>query len=326
MHSIIFRSLVLLLVSFSGCGKNPPTPGVVSEVAPPEVEVSPDDFAKEMGIPLASTGRTVAESDFQYYDMVVDIFRRSQSLPVLGAYEPSYAAALGVGQAEAKDIFASLSGLEFAVVSLDGIPYKAQLISGGREAYVGGSYKTTPPGNYRLDPVMRSAKYDNGSGVPTRGLLPFPWLRSAKYQNSRMYWGLWMFGGYFFHSTTHYWQLGVPASMGCVRQPYPDAMENFTLAQSHRAMIRVHKIGSTKAYDRLREITSVAWVLPKLRVNQVRVDESIQDIGREVVSLGHAWRDPQTGTPGVPVWPRCGPVGCFTVWGKSQPLGPLADF
>lgn len=314
-------SFLVVMLAVPGCGREPPAPVMDPE---PEAEVSPEEFAQEMELPLSSSGRTVKEADFKNYNMVVDIFRKSRTLPVLGSYDPSYAAALGTSQSEAQEIFSTLAGFEFAIVSLNGRPYKVQLISGGREAYVDGSYKTTPPGNYRLDPVLRSAKIVNENGSTTRAQIPYPWLRSQKYQNSRMYWGLWIFGGYFFHSTTHYWQLGVPASMGCVRQTYPDSMENFSLAQNYRAMIRIHKIGSTKAYDRLREVTSVAWVLPRLRENQTRVSESIIDFGKEVVTLGHAWRDPATGSPGVPVWPRCGSVGCFSVWGKKQP-GLLPD-
>lgn len=309
-------SFLIVMLAIPGCGREPPSPVIDPE---PEAEITPEQFAQEMGLPLDSSGRTVKEADFKNYTMVVDIFRKSRSLPVLGSYDPSYASALGTSQSEAEKIFDSLARLEFAVVSLNGSPHKVQLISGAREAVVDGSYKTTPPGNYRLDPVLRSAKIVSENGTSTRAQIPYPWLLSQKYQNSKMYWGLWIFGGYFFHSTTHYWQLGVPASMGCVRQPYPDAMENFSLAQKYRAMIRIHKIGSTKAYDRLREIATVAWVLPQLRENQRRVDESIVDFGKEVVTYGHAWRDPATGAPGTPVWPRCGSVGCFSVWGKKQP-------
>jgi len=307
-------SFMIIMLAVPGCGREPPTPVITPE---PEAEISPEEFAQEMGLPLDASGRTVKESDFGKYNMVVDIFRKSRSLPVLGSYDPSYASALGTSQSEAEKIFDTLAKLEFAVVSLHGNPYKVQLISGAKEAVVDGSFKTTPPGNYRLDPVLRNAK--------TRSQIPYPWLLSRKYQNSKMYWGLWIFGGYFFHSTTHYWQLGVPASMGCVRQPYPDAMENFSLAQDYRAMIRIHKIGSQKAYDRLREVTPVAWVLPRLLESQKRVDETISDMGKEVVTYGHAWRDPSTGKPGEPVWPRCASENCFSVWGKKEPgLSPEA--
>lgn len=326
IRTLLFSFLVLTLLADSGCDQASPKANP-SAVDPREV--TPDEFAVEMGLSKDAGSRVVPKSDFGDYSMVVDIFRWSRSLPVLGEYDSDYQDLLVPPSvptqdrdAEARRIFGELSNLEFAVVSLSGAPYKAQVISGALEGYAEGSYKSTPAGNFRLDPIRYSVSVTEEDGADSREQIPFPWLRSAKYGNSRMYWGLWIFGGYFFHSTSHYWQLGRRASMGCIRQPFPDAMENFQLAQDHRAMIRIHPIGSTAAYNRLREITKVAWVLPRLRQNDARVKESIQDIGREVVTLGHAWRDPATGSPGVPVWPRCGPIGCFKVWGKKEPWSP----
>jgi hypothetical protein len=57
--------------------------------------------------------------------------------------------------------------------------------------------------------------------------LPWPWIRSSKYEDSPMYWGINIRGGFYIHSTPHYGNLGRPASMGCVRASLPDAMEVF---------------------------------------------------------------------------------------------------
>lgn len=318
--------LALTLLALPACGDKQSSLKSPGAVGDEEQEITPDEFATEMGLSKESSNRTVPKSEFKNYSMVVDIFRSSRTLPVLGEYDSSYQDLLvppsvppANRDAEARKTFSSLSKLEIAVVSLDGTPYKAQVISGGLEGYVNGSYKTTPPGNYRLDPIRYSVNVNEVDALDSKELIPYPWLRSQKYGNSRMYWGLWIFGGYFFHSTSHYWQLGRRASMGCIRQSFPDSMENFQLAQDYRAMIRIHPIGSTAAYDRLREITRVSWVLPRILHNDTRVQESIQDIGREVITLGHAWRDPATGMPGIPVWPRCGAIGCFKIWGKKEP-------
>jgi hypothetical protein len=50
-----------------------------------------------------------------------------------------------------------------------------------------------------------------------------------------MYWGLQIHGGYFIHSSPHYGNLGKPASMGCVRASFPDAMELFELVANVHA-------------------------------------------------------------------------------------------
>jgi hypothetical protein len=135
-----------------------------------------------------------------------------------------------------------------------------------------------------------------------------------------MYWGLWLFGGYFMHSTTHYGELGRPASMGCIRQSYPDAMELFALAQRYRSMVRVHPIGSQQAYDRFREVADFAWTLPRLDENLQRIRAYIAYAKTdEIVGVGHAWVDPATGKPGAPAWPECGQLDCFEIWGKKPP-------
>jgi hypothetical protein len=154
----------------------------------------------------------------------------------------------------------------------------------------------------------------------------FPWLRSAKFNNSQMYWGLWIFGGYFIHSTPHYGQLGAPASMGCIRQTFPDSMELFKLRQKYPGMIRIHKIGSQAAITRFNELTNVAWVLPRIDKNMKQIREYIAFRGTTEMNIqGHAWINPATGTPGPIDWPNCGPVDCFKVWGRKPNSALTSD-
>jgi hypothetical protein len=188
---------------------------------------------------------------------------------------------------------------------------------------VDGGYKTTPPGNYRLSAIAYEKTIEGTDGTRSKKFIPYPWLRSRRYNNSQMYWGVWIFGGYFMHSTTHYGELGRPASMGCIRQSYPDAMELFRQVLRYPAMIRIHPIGSQQAYDRLRTITTPTWVLPRLEQNLSQIRAYIDYADSEEISvLGHAWVDPARGRPGTPNWPNCGPVDCFKIWGKKPPANP----
>ncbi len=317
------RSLILLFAVFTlaGCGKE-------KAESSAEREVTPEEFAQEMGLDMNPSERRVPIEDFNQYPLVVDVFRRSPENPVLGAFNPGYVDLLvPAGShtpeervAEAERIFRDLADREFAVVSVNGSPYKAQIISGGLEARAAGGFRTTPAGNYKLD-IRQFTKRIPVSGGGTRSAtVDFPWLRSRTYGNSIMYWGLWMFGGYFIHSTTHYGQLGERASMGCIRQAYPDAMELFQLRQQYRGLIRVHKIGSPEAVARFHEITSHAWALPRLHQNLTRILDYVEYAGKtEIVTQGHAWIDPATGSPGTVQWPDCGPVDCFQIWDRKLP-------
>jgi len=105
---------------------------------------------------------------------------------------------------------------EFAIVTENGKIRRAFLVSTSMPG------KAPARGYHRLE-------------VETIGGVPWPWHRSIKYQNSPMYWGLQIHGGYFIHSSPHYGNLGKPASMGCVRASFPDAMELFELVANVHA-------------------------------------------------------------------------------------------
>lgn len=352
----------------------------VSSTAPGEnQEISPDDFAREFGLPLGEDEpfspdlglakeipqtRTVSPEHFGDYRVNVDVFRRSTNRPVLGEFRDAYIPLLvpndeGLSPeqrtAAAKKIFSGLATQEFAVASLDGVPFKAYIISGAVEQKVpvvvkdanGNrvidpatnrpkvrmSMKFTPPGNYRLDPIAIDRKLKNASGKSVVVPIAFPWIRSRAYNNSQMYWGLWIKGGYFIHSTPHYGELGRPASMGCIRQSFPDAQELFKLVvdDGMSAMIRIHAVGSTEAVTRLQEITSdpraaakdMGWIVGQLAENQRKIRESIRYFGSELNIVGHSWMDGE-GKPAATTWPTCGdfegsPVDCFKAWVVKKP-------
>lgn len=316
-----FFGVVLLLAGLGGCG------GDTANVVDPE-EATPQQMAEELGVPNEPGSRAVKPADFSRYSLVVDVFRRSAALPVLGAFDPKYVDVLappGSGTSEerlarAQADFKDLAAREFATVSVDGTLRKAQIISGALEGYAEGGFRTTPPGAYKLDILRYAKKVRDPDGTTTTRQVDFPWIRSEKFGNSIMYWGLWIFGGYFIHSTTHYGFLGRPASMGCIRQAYPDAMELFRLRQDHLGMIRIHPVGSRQAYERLREIASPEWTLTRLAESRRNIDAYVDYADRtEIAVPGHAWIDPATDKPTKVVWPECGPVDCFAVWGREKP-------
>jgi hypothetical protein len=328
--SPVFRP-IFFAAAFSlgglGCGSDSDAPPVRND----DVEISPEEFALELGLEPDSGPRVIRPENFPDFPLVVDIFRRSSKLPVLGEFRDEYIDLLATDRTAPADAraetarkrFADLATREFAIVSLRGQPQRAQIISGGLEGYAEGGFKTTPPGNYRLSAIAYEKTVDLPDGSRAKKFIPYPWLRSRRYNNSQMFWGLWIFGGYFMHSTTHYGELGRPASMGCIRQTYPDAMELFRQAQRYPAMIRIHPIGSQQAYDRVREIGGVAWALPRLEQNLAQIRAYVAYAKNdEIVNLGHAWIDPSTGRPSTPAWPNCGPVDCFEVWGKKPPTNP----
>ena len=315
-----------LMLAAGGCGSGERGDGMALDQSEGP-EVTPEETARELGVPNEPGSRTVKESEYGKYSLVVDVFRWSPSNPVLGAFDPRYVDILvppGGSPtdrlAKAQAIFKSLAGKEFAVISVDGVVRKAEIISGALEAYAEGGYRTTPPGSYKLDILRYTKKIPNGDGTTRSAAVDYPWIRSEKFGNSIMYWGLWIFGGYFIHSTTHYGHLGNRASMGCIRQAYPDAMELFKLRQSHLGMIRIHKIGSQEAIDRFHAITTVEATLPRLAANLKNIQLYMDYAGTtEIAVQGHAWVDPATGKPGTVSWPNCGPVDCFEIWGRKMP-------
>ena len=342
-------------------------------------EISPDDLARELGLPVKDGDpfgsnfgfskdipqtRVVPPENFKDFRVTVDIFRISSKNPVLGLFSENDVDALvpDAGEmtpeertAEAEKRFKLLKKREFAVLSVDGVPKKAYLISAAVEKEVevivrdaNGdpvidpatgkpmtklSYKLTPSGNFRLDPLAYDKKLKRADGTVAKSVVAFPWLRSQSYGNSQMFWGFWIKGGYFIHSTPHYGELGRPASMGCIRQSFPDAQELFKLLVEDDlpGMIRLHAIGADESVSRLNELTSVPskdrnWILGQLYGNYRKIRETIQYYGSELEIVGHAWLS-ENRTPSEVTWPNCGqfennPVDCFTTWLVKKPKNP----
>jgi hypothetical protein len=341
-------------------------------------EASPEDLAKELGLPQTDDEpfqegngisksvpqtRVVAPEHFKDFRVNVDIFRRSVKRPVLGEFRDEYTAVLvpdaaamtpEARTAEAKERFENLAGREFAIASLDGVPFKAYIISGAIEQKVSVavkdaegnvmkdpttgakmtrlSMKSTPPGNYRLDALAYDKKFKQPDGKFVTAPVAFPWVRSEAYHNSQMYWALWIKGGYFIHSTPHYGELGRPASMGCIRQSFPDAQELFKLMveQNMTGMIRIHAIGSNEAVNRLQEVSlapskDINWVLGQLQSNYENIRASIKYYDTTELNIaGDSWLDEVTSKPAATTWPTCGdvngnPIDCFKTWGVRKP-------
>ncbi len=393
-----------LLSSLSLTADASPTPNPAPSRAPTDgfqdgadQEPSPEDVAREFGLPVddgdefgsqfGAAGfsknipatRVVPRENFKDFRVNVDIFRKSTKRPVLGEFRDEYIDILAPAsdggsdderRTAAERAFKILAGKEFSLLSIDGVPTKAYIISGAIEANVNvtatdkngkairdpethrivtrKSMKSTPPGNYRLDPLVKERSVTNGNGFYKTADLAYPWIRSSKYGNSQMFWGLWIKGGYFIHSTPHYGELGRPASMGCIRQSFPDAMDLFKLLveENMSGMIRIQRMGSKAAVSRLREAIvdseyeapadaplyespkdpakDMSWVVAQLRESAAKIDQTKKYYGSEIEILGHAWIDEVTAKPASTVWPSCGaidqsPIDCFVPFKVRKP-------
>ncbi len=323
---------ILSFVLF-GCGKDDsPAPEALDEVlteSPVDPnESTPEELAKQLGLEMASTNRKVPASQFKDYPLVVDIFRSSASRPVAGAFRESYVDQLVPDRSLppqyrlelARKRFANAAAQEFAITSIHGKIRKFQIVSTAIEAEARGGFRTTPSGNFKLDAIAYQKRVLQPDGTRPLMLVLFPWLKSATYDNSPMYWGLWLFGGYFMHSTPHYGQLGTRASMGCIRQAFPDAIELFRLRQYYRGMVRIHPIGSEQAVRRFQELSTTERLLQEIGREKQKIRDYIAfNRSTEVHSNGHTWIDASTRQPNLIDWPNCGPIDCFTIWGMRVP-------
>jgi lipoprotein-anchoring transpeptidase ErfK/SrfK len=340
--------------------------------------------------------RLITPDHFGEYKIVVDVFRQSAKRPVLGKFESNYVDATTGPSKEnnpkfrarsAKARFEKLANTEFLVVSeVDDRgfvhPIKANLISGaiesplveeirkGDELQYGPDKKvltqknmiSTPNGNFKLSVVQHAHYLKSRDGTMTKdGDFDWPFRTSSRYGRSAMFWGLSIFGGYMIHSTPHTSQLGRPASMGCIRQSFPDAMELWDLLENHsegrKAMVRIHKMHSLEAYTRLREIVydptydgsdpafkltdlqrqqiaipstgyDLKWLVGQLNLNFNRLHTYMSKYGNVHKGVGFAWVDPVKKVSPKPVFPMCKDKDCFAFWGdplKQQALDQKND-
>lgn len=255
--------------------------------------------------------RAVETEMLAKYPVSVDVFRRSADRPALGGFRPEYVEVLvpesALPESErarlARRRFEKLARLEFAVTSLEGIPYRVNLVSVGA---------TVPDGNSRIDIVARTTRLEAEDGPSEPVSIPFPWLKE-------MTWGLRMQDGNFIQSTPYYAELGAPTSRAGIRQSLPDAMALYSEAQKNPAAVRVHVAGSNEASERLRELAPLVWIVENLDAAQLRLAEAINLLGPEVRLLGHGWVDPLTNELLPAIWPKCGIFDCFKSWRIKRP-------
>jgi hypothetical protein len=206
------------------------------------------------------------------------------------------------------DVFKRPKGLsmdrEFMTLKVDGVLQDAYVIS------------TAKPGKYTIEGAY-PVNIERRSGISNRTAKPYPWRRSSKYQNSPMFWGLHLSGGYWTHSTTHYGELGGPASMGCVRMTFPAAMETWDTVVNRAggsAIVRIHGSGSQSALTAMSGMgAQPQWL--KDRVEKDLADAHSVSSG-EYTGVGHA-------RPGQAlIFPSCEGVDCFEYFGRKKPALP----
>ncbi len=171
--------------------------------------------------------------------------------------------------------------------------------------------------------------------VPRVKGTPWPWRVSIKFDNSPMFWALQIDGGYFMHSTPHYGNLGAPASNGCIRTSYPDAMEVFDAVVNENAglpsVIELREglklgSGSRDEVALLGWLQQSGWTLPDL---ELALETSFAEV--RAVSKGDVEY-----APGVPadghvrpfagisekrqVLPGCGGRDCWEHFRRSRRL------
>jgi hypothetical protein len=262
--------------------------------------------------------RAVASRQLNDFPLHLDVFRQSAALPPLGVFREEYTEVLlprsslpeGERRVLAEKIFNRLAMMEFALLSREGKPIRATLISAGAAA---------PDGDFELSALSRSTQLEAEDGPSVPVSIPFPFLSTGTSPDQPMTWGLWIHGGSFVHSTSHYAELGTPSGTGGILQSYPDAMELYTLAQESRTVVRIHAAGISVDDPRVGTLAEVRWILPRLQESSRHISEVIRILGPEVKTLGHGWMNPVTGKLSPPAWPKCGVFNCFNAWNVRVP-------
>lgn len=197
-------------------------------------------------------------------------------------------------------------GKEFLVVSVDGMVQFARAVSTATKKLVKDKvtgkmvHKKTIEGTFPLTYLKLRNQ-------------PWPWKTSTTYDNSPMYWGMNVKGGYYLHSTPHYYQLGTPASMGCVRLSFPTAMELFDLVVNvaeGNAKVTIHP--GSNAKKRLEELKlDSGWLNDQIASD---IEDALAVSKKDYKGYGHARRNQEL------KWPMCQTVDCFDYFGKKKPV------
>ncbi len=203
------------------------------------------------------------------------------------------------------EVFKSPKGFgikkEFVLVTIDGQIANVYVASTARAP------KTTIEGTFPLNIEKRRGK--------DKTFKPFPFHKSAKYQNSPMFWALNVHGPFFIHSTPHYNELGSAASKGCVRVTFPTSMEIFDNVVNRvqgSAVIHIYGSGSKAA----RVAFENKGLDPEWINEQIESDlgDALAISKGTYKGYGHARR-------GQPlIWPSCDGVDCFEEFGVKKPL------
>jgi hypothetical protein len=205
---------------------------------------------------------------------------------------------------------------EFAVLVVEGKIERAFVISTAIEG------KEPILGSYRLS-------------VPNVNGRAWPWKTSLKYDNSPMYWGLQISGGFYIHSTPHYGNLGSPASMGCIRASIPDAMELFNAVANRYAGLPA--VISINEGLNLSSSSDDATVLKNLlSISGWNLDRLHQAIQNSRTEAGLVSKGDLQYLPGVPVdahvrpysgfsmperhFPTCGGANCWDIFHKDRAI------
>jgi hypothetical protein len=273
-------------------------------------EPTPEEIQAEMNEDLDSIYTTGAQRlSPSQLNRIQRVRETNQLMKGLGLESEVRQAETGAEQASYRvevDVFKrpqSLDGIsrECMTVKVDGVVRDAYIIS------------TARPGKHTIEGVF-PANIERRRGRMNPDHKPYPWRRSYKYNNSPMFWGLHLSGGYWSHSTTHYGELGRPASMGCVRMTFPAAMELWDLVVnevSGSAVVRIHGSGSSSAHQAFRGLgVNANWIT-------ARIDSDLADAHAETTGdydgVGHA-RVGQTLE-----FSSCEGADCFDYFGKTKP-------
>ena len=184
--------------------------------------------------------------------------------------------------------------------------------------YVDGQLKsiyvasTAMPGKYTIEGTF-PITIVTARGKKNPAYKPFPWHKSATYNDSPMYWGLQIHGGFWIHSTPHYGQLGQPASKGCVRIDYPASMEiwdEIVNRTQGSAVIHIYGSGSSKA----KAAFAARGLDPSFVAD--RIESDLQDALAVTHHDYHGYGHARMGQPLV--WPACDGVDCFDYFGVRK--------
>jgi hypothetical protein len=171
--------------------------------------------------------------------------------------------------------------------------------------------------------------------------LPWPWIKSIKYDSSPMYWGINIRGGYFIHSTPHYGNLGRPASMGCIRVSIPDAMEVFNTVANEFADVPAYSLiyQGTSLKNETPEVTYLKTILANSNMTIDQLKAALALSRKEILAMS---KGDFVYAKGVPAdaharpfthqqsdenaFPRCGGSNCWEVFHKKPTIVQLSSF